>query len=431
MKYVLCIISCFSFFVSKSQNFSIGGEFKPRFEYRNGYGRLRPANDSLDLAASFITQRSRLNFNYSDEKQKLSLGAVLQDVRNWGSTEQQNIGDKNTFDVHEFWIELALAERWNLKLGRHELNYDNARIVGNSDWAQQARSFDAALLKYADAKKQIQGHLVLGLNSKSETLSREIYDVNNYKYLLILWFNKKFKNLNSSLLFLNNGIEYTVNKEATSSPANRRISHSQTIGSRIEYVRNQLEWNTEGYFQGGNDASHKKLRAWNLATDIKWKTSKMLTVVLGGEILSGTGMNESDGKNHSFTPLYGTNHKFNGTMDYFFVGGRLSNKTGLEDLYASIRYKKGKFNIDLTPHVFYTMAPVLNTGKPMSSFMAVESDLAAGYKFSEIALLQGGVSALKGTSTLEFMSNGGDKNKFNSWLWTQLVVKPRFFNYSK
>ncbi|WP_207423229.1 alginate export family protein [Desertivirga brevis] len=431
MRYAFCLISCFSFLITKSQDFSLGGEFKPRFEFRNGYGRLRPSNDSLDLPASFITQRSRLNFNYNDAKQKLKLGAVLQDVRNWGSTEQQNISDKNTFDVHEFWIELGINRKWNFKAGRQELNYDNARIVGNSDWAQQARSFDAALLKYMDLRRQFQAQLVFGLNSKSEVLSREIYDVNNYKILQLIWLNKKFKNLNTSFLFLNNGLEYTVNKDLPISAANRSVSYSQTIGGRIEFTQSKWELNSEGYFQGGHDASYKKLNARDAAMDLKWKVSTTITLVAGGEILSGTAMNETDGKNHSFTPLYGTNHKFNGTMDYFFVGGRLTNKTGLNDYYTSVRYKNGKFNIDLTPHMFYSMAPIFNQGHQLDSFLGVETDLAAGYRISEIILLQGGISALKGTSTLGFLNAGGDKNKLNTWFWTQLVVKPRFFSFVK
>src|SRR5690349_9903380 len=94
----------------KAQDFTLSGEFKPRFEYRNGYGKLRPANDSLDKAATFITQRSRVSAAYNNPNQKLKLGLTIQDVRNWGSTEQQNIGDKNTLDLHEFWVELGLGK---------------------------------------------------------------------------------------------------------------------------------------------------------------------------------------------------------------------------------------------------------------------------------------------------------------------------------
>jgi hypothetical protein len=39
----------------------------------------------------------------------------------------------------------------------------------------------------------------------------------------------------------------------------------------------------------------------------------------GFELLSGTDLQEPD-KNSAFTPWFGTNHRFNGHMDYFYVG---------------------------------------------------------------------------------------------------------------
>ena len=50
-----------------AQEFDLSLEFKPRFEYRHGYKTLIP--DDVD-AATFVSQRSRLNFNYGSEKLK-------------------------------------------------------------------------------------------------------------------------------------------------------------------------------------------------------------------------------------------------------------------------------------------------------------------------------------------------------------------------
>jgi hypothetical protein len=35
-----------------------------------------------------------------------------------------------------------LTEAFSMKLGRQEVIYDNSRIFGNVDWAQQGRSHD-------------------------------------------------------------------------------------------------------------------------------------------------------------------------------------------------------------------------------------------------------------------------------------------------
>ena len=36
-----------------------------------------------------------------------------------------------------------MNEKFAFKVGRQEINYDDARIFGNVDWAMQARSHDA------------------------------------------------------------------------------------------------------------------------------------------------------------------------------------------------------------------------------------------------------------------------------------------------
>ena len=42
-------------------------QIRPRYEYRNGFKSLMPNGEN---ATSFISQRSRLNFNYKQEKLK-------------------------------------------------------------------------------------------------------------------------------------------------------------------------------------------------------------------------------------------------------------------------------------------------------------------------------------------------------------------------
>ena len=46
-------------------------------------------------------------------------------------------------------------------------------------------------------------------------------------------------------------------------------------------------------------------------------------------------------ENKAFTPFYGTNHKFNGFMDYFHVGNH-ANSVGLIDIYTKVKTKLGE-----------------------------------------------------------------------------------------
>ena len=60
--------------------FSLTGEFRPRTEVSHGYATL--ADENQDVSA-FTSQRTRLNFNFSNEF--IRTGIVLQDVRYWGN----------------------------------------------------------------------------------------------------------------------------------------------------------------------------------------------------------------------------------------------------------------------------------------------------------------------------------------------------------
>lgn len=112
-----------------AQEFEVDLELKPRFEYRHGYKTLIP--DDKD-AASFISQRSRLNFKYGSEK--LNANISLQNVRVWGDVNTLSESDANGTAIHEAWASLLLDSKFSLKMGRQEIIYDDSRIFGNVDW---------------------------------------------------------------------------------------------------------------------------------------------------------------------------------------------------------------------------------------------------------------------------------------------------------
>lgn len=74
----------------KAQEFTLDADIRPRFEYRHGFGSLFPDEGN---PAAFVTQRSRLNLRFKDEK--LSLYLSFQDVSTWGDTQQLSSSDNN------------------------------------------------------------------------------------------------------------------------------------------------------------------------------------------------------------------------------------------------------------------------------------------------------------------------------------------------
>lgn len=385
--------------------FSLSGEFRPRTEYSHGYSTLAAEDQK---ASVFTSQRTRLNFDYKMDL--LKVGLVLQDVRVWGSQPQQVTNQDFATSVHQAWAEINFTPEISMKAGRQELAYDDQRIFGNVAWAQQARSHDVALFKYT---KKVNVHL--GIAHHENTNRKDnIYDgPDAYKDLQFLWINQKTAGLSWSLLFLNNGRPVTEGTEQTS-------KYSQTFGTHLEVPMGKLAFSGNLYFQTGEDGERKSLNAYNLMAEATYKSSGKTQWQLGYEILSGTDYDIGE-KNASFTPLYGTNHKFNGFMDYFYVGNHLSS-VGLADGYTKFVTSKNKtaFNADL--HFFASTARISETA---DNYLGTEIDLSLTQTINPSAKITFGYSQMFGSESLEILK-GGSKGTTNNWAYIMIAVTPKF-----
>ncbi len=400
-----------------AQSFEVNLEIKPRFEYRHGFQTLIP--DEVD-AASFISQRSRLNFNYGSEK--LNAYISLQNVRVWGDVNTLSESDVNGTAIHEAWASLLLDSKFSLKMGRQEIVYDDSRIFGNVDWAQTARSHDAFITTF---KPNDKSRLEVGIahNEEDETLFQVDYNVNNYKAFQYAWYHNNFKNFTMSLLALNTGFTYENEQEE------QDVDYNQTLGTHLTYGKNKLKADASAYFQTGKIAD-TDLSALNLAGNVHYDITSKFNAGLGAEYLSGTDMNSTDSKLKSFNPLFGTNHKFNGWMDYFYVGNHI-NSVGLLDLDLPLKYHKEKVTIQLVTHLFSSAATVVDMiGHEMDSHLGTEIDFSFDYKIAENINFEAGYSHMFATDTMEVLK-GGNKDNTNNWAWAMFVFKPKLFTYTK
>jgi len=406
MKKLLFIGICGLLWGSQAKaQFSLSGELRPRTEYSHGYGTLAAEDQDPSL---FTSQRTRLNFDYKMDL--LKVGLVLQDVRTWGNQAQQVSNEDFATSVHQAYAEMNLSKTLALKVGRQELNYDDARILGHGGWNQQGRSHDVALFKYA---KKLNVHFGIA-HHENTNRKNNIYDgPDAYKDLQFLWLNRKTDKFNVSLLFLNNGKPVMVGTE-------QKSKYSQTFGTHVEVPVDKVAFAGHLYFQTGEDGANKSLNAYNLMAEATYKASEKSQFLLGYEILSGSDYNETQ-KNGSFTPLYGTNHKFNGFMDYFYVGNHLNN-VGLSDAYLKFVTTKNKttFNADL--HFFASAAKISATA---DNYLGTELDLTLTHTLNPATKIALGYSQMFGSESLEILK-GGSRSAFNNWAYLMITVTPKF-----
>ncbi len=417
--YLLFIFSLLTI-ISHAQ-FSMTGEYRPRFEDRHGYKSL--FKDGKE-AATFISQRTRINLLFADKM--YSVGFSLQDIRVWGDSPLTSLND-NSSSFHEAWAELKLNKKTSIKIGRQELSYDDERLFSRSNWNQQGRSHDLALLKWnPDATFKVNIGLAFN-QDKEQTDTRDYATTGNYKSMQFIWAHKDWDKNGLSFLLTNVGNEQFVT--VAPNPAVAHTRYAQTFGGRYSYKATSFSLNSAVYFQTGNDATNRTLNSNYAALDFTLPIDKQWEINLGVEHLSGTATTgiSATKTNYSFTPLYGTAHKFNGSMDYFYSSNHLDN-VGLNDFYANLNYNKQKITITFTPHIFYSDAKVTNTAKPTESlknYLGTELDLQINYKINDKVLFTGGYSQMFATRTLEVLKSG-DKNNTNNWIFMMLTFKPDF-----
>ncbi len=471
--------------------FTLDGEVRPRFEYRHGY---KSVADSAQDHAAFVEQRTRLNFGYKTEGYIFKI--TLQDVRVWGSQPQLiNTAAKQNNDgaylsVHEAWGQALMTENLSLKFGRQEIILDDHRIFGSVAWTQQARSHDAAILKFK--KNKFKADFAVAYNQDKAALAKTEASKGSYKAFQYLWLHNDFgENFGASVLFLNNGKEQLdYDSSGTAPVAYYTDNYSQTIGTRLTYKKKKLsvagafytQMGVHGdrgtYFSDIDGEFEKEISAMNYGVDVSYKITDKITAGAGYEYLSGNSQTDTSASyartNHAFTPFYGTNHKFNGLMDYFYVGNHVGS-VGLQDINLKLKYKGKKFWVAGAVHMFSAAEDVWDgykygkdladanttltadltaatnqaeidaanakfnaftdtkyTDYTMSAGFGTEIDITLGFNLAKGVAFKAGYSVMMATETLAYLKGTVDydgqgyTDEMSSWGWAMIIIKPNF-----
>ena len=402
--------------------FTLDGEFRPRAEYRHGFGSIIPEAAEPGFG---ISARARLNAGYKTEAYTLYLS--FQDIMVWGENRQILPYDQNnSFAVFQAWAELNLGGGWSTKLGRQVLSYDDQRILGGLDWAQQGRNHDAALIKYKKDKFALDLAFAFNQDYSNPTGFVSVGNQYNtsgffsYKTMQMAHLSQAWENFSGSLLLMNNGFQNDAS-------GLNDVANLQTIGTYLKYNKGAFGLAANAYLQTGEaiyGTSYKDVSAYLLGLDLTYKTSDKVTLGAGVEVISGNDETDAS-KTGAFFPLYGTNHKFNGFMDYFYVGNH-ANSIGLFDVHVSANFKLGETSSLLVKALNFSGEQDLTSGEKS---LGTEIDLVYKKQFKGYALVAGyshlfpsdGMYELKGVTEADAASG-------QNWAWAMIVIKPKFIN---
>lgn len=387
----------------------------------------------------------------------------------------------------------SAVEYFAFKVGRQELLYDDSRLLGNLDWLQQARRHDAAVFKllnkgwqldagfafnqntdafnyngvyYTPANvpvtvKDSKGFLVAtpsglvplmngsGLSSKGGNPSLinapSTNGMNqNYKSLQFLYAAKTFKNTKVTALVLADHFgKYILDSVQTSNVSepgyvygrrfNQKGTHGRvTAGVLLTGPLNKsksLALTAGLYYQAGKDKDGADLSGYTSTLALSLTKGK-INYTAGWDYVSGNDAFSSSTTNHRFDPLYGTPHKFWGTMDYFYVGTG-SPAGGLNNPYFKIKYlsKNKRFTAGLDYHYFILAKDMKDVnGNAIDKYLGSEFDFLTTYALNKTVSLEWGFSVMAASKSMEYAKGitPGTAKLTGTWSYLVINIRPEF-----
>ncbi len=421
-KNVLLFIFFLGITISLTGQVTLTGEFRPKFELRDGYKTLL----SDDQHAAFVTaQRSRLNLSYTDAR--IATYLSVQDVRFWGESPAK--ADASTMNVFQAWAQVFLNESWTVRLGRQELSYDQNRLLGASNWNDVGASHDLIQVMYHKAFDLQAG---FAYNNDKSKNAESNYPVNYYKTLAFLRGEKDLgKYFNASLIILTDGNQ----KEDSDYAIYQRFTYGGNLQFSNDSVRTKAY--ASAYLQNGKSPEGTDISAYFVSLNLEYGFTKAMSGMLAAEYFSGDDAYESGNTKHSFNNLYGNGHNLYGYMDYFSQIDKDTKGGGLMDLYARLNYKfSKKTSAELTYHNFSFTNSVVDSvstpgiSKKADAYLGSEIDVTFKYKPAANLEFSCGYSTMLAAPSMEILK-GGSHSRYQQWAWVMLTFKPEFYNTNK
>lgn len=409
--------------------FTVSSEFRTRAEANHGLSSLPDANSE---SAFFVSQRTRLNLKYTNNK--FTTFFSLQDVRLWGQEDNMtktgisfnSVG----VDISQAWFDWKFAKNWGLKTGRQIWNYDDGRILSWRNWNQTGLSWDAFLL-HLD-KKNFKFHFGSSINNTFISFNYSNYDPANNPYELPIGYRIKYYNFVWLNFKINQAFQLSINNHMASYLKENTVSiiYSMiTQGLYAEYKNERLLAKGEVYYQYGKNGFGKDISAYMGSVSAHYKAGKIKTGA-GIDYLSGN--QESDTYN-AFDIMYGSRFKFNGWMNYYNLAGN-TKSSGLIDIYPNISWiLNKKHQLFATYHVFNLeqdlAVPDGGDYSYLNRNIGGELDFSYTYKFDKsfnIKAFFGYYFATKTTEYLKGISKGSSTSPY--WASVMLSFKPLLYS---
>ena len=411
---------------AQENTFSVDADYLSRGEIRYGGYSANDDGDSERQYSRFVISRTRLGASYS--RDWLTARLTAQHADTWGSSTG------NGLSMNEAWVKMDLPLGFFTQVGRQRLSYDDQRIFGADDWSMTGYSHDGLKLGFERAGHKV--HLFGAYNQDADNIdqggTRFSGGIQPYKSLASLWYHYDIPNTNlgASVLFVNMSLDDLMVVEE----AEPQTCFQQLAGTFLSWKPKYFGMEASYYHQWGKAYGGIPLDAWMASAKATATPSEHWSFRAGYDYLSGEEDFPTPEEGNiglvrheivrGFNSLYGSNHKFYGAMDFFYVSTYVYGFTpGLQNLYAGVSWTPVKpFSADVAYHFFSTAAPVQDASKALGH----EVELELTWTINPSVSLSAGYSFMQGTETMSILKRSSENNRLH-WGWLMLNVTPTFF----
>lgn len=410
--------------------FTLKGEFRPRFEYRDGYGIILKESQKPALT---VSNRTRLSAYYKMDI--VSFGFAIQDIRVWGDDDMFSstgvTGSKAAIDLNEGWVAIKPYNSGLIKIGRQYLSYEDERIISPRGWNQSEVKYDAVLFQHAKNKLQVDAGLTW--NNSGEKNFTDVYPGGKMKSMDFLYIKYK---INDWAYLSAIGIATAFMESDTTTGLNWQSTNGLYIGIK----KDALSFLASGYYQlGKNRFNGLSSNAYMFSANADYLFAKKFSAGAGIDYMSGNDQSNTDAdyqaKSHAFDLLYGIRHRYYGHMDLFSDFPKATANGGLVDAIIRLKYfLTEKTNIGADIHFFSLQNNVIDKSSEMlvyySKGLGQEVDLNFSWDVNKIFNVKAGYSVFLLSETMEKIQGVHNNSRFPNWAWIMITAKPVFLDTS-
>ena len=359
--------------IAAQQTVKFSAQIRPRLELDN-----RSFNSTIPFN-NYTYLRTRLGVSFTPSID-INGFVQIQDARFFGG-ETSTTADMKNVDLHQayFKIDNFFKLPMDLKVGRMELLYSNERVIGTANWVNTGRSFDGAVLSIKGEKIKAD---IFSVKENEKLNAGDTLDQNMYGVFTDLMLAQNYK------------IQpFIIWQRAVPSNLLNRF----TLGTYIKGDISAFTHETEFIYQFGDiTASSRKqnIAAYMFAFNASYTFDESSKPLIGAGIdyVSGD-KNSADSDYNVFNTVFGTGHKFFGSMDYFINMPNDTYGLGVMDLIGKVGITPiENLKATLVGHIFTANADYkLKNGSTTTNFGS-EIDLTLSYKYNDNVTFEGGAS---------------------------------------